>query len=426
MPEQITSDNQQLQLAVNELKVLNDIATTISSIQSVDDIIDQIVIKCIKHLQVEEGMVSLLEKNSEDQQFHTMIRRQGSSVSKIPNKLDNRLTGWMLKNRSIFLSNNIEKDERLHFLDDSSYSFKSILCVPLTVKADLIGYLAVFNKKDNAPFSNQDRRLLSIMGSQSAQVIENARLYEEEKALQSLQEEMNFAREIQLKLLPDSTPDVSGFEISATNISAKSVGGDYYDFISLHDKKLGFCIGDITGKGMPAAILMSNLQATFRSHALIFEDCCDCLKGTNKLLFKSTEPTKFATFFYGILDPHTGTIEYANGGHDAPLLFGSDNEAVPLNATGLLLGVMEESEYTKDSILLQQGDILFLYTDGITEAMNPEGVELGLEKIIHLITDNRDKSVHEISGIILSEVKQHENHASQSDDITLMLIKRLA
>lgn len=425
MPDHLSKENQELQLAINELRVLNDIATTISSIQSIENIIEQIVLKCIKHLQVEEGTVSLLEQDSEDQQFHTMIRRQDSSASKVPNKLDNRLTGWMLKNRSIFLSNNIREDDRLHFLDEQSYSFKSILCVPLIAKGDLIGYLAVFNKKGDASFTDQDRRLLSIIGSQSSQVIENARLYEEEKALISLQEELNLARDIQLKLLPDTTPEVPGFEITATTIPAKSVGGDYYDFISLTDGKLGFCVGDITGKGMPAAMLMANLQATFRSHALIFEDCCDCLKGTNTLLYKSTESSKFATLFYGVLNPKTRILEYANGGHDAPLLFRENEEPLSLTATGLLLGVMEESEYTKNSIHLEPGNLLLLYSDGITEAMNPVEVELGLNRLITLVEQHKTKPVAEISKVILEDIKTHANTASQSDDITLMLIKRL-
>jgi len=420
--EYLTKENRQLQLAVNELRILNDIATTITSTQPVEVIIDQIVVRCIKYLGVQEGTISLLERKDSDEQFHTMIRHLDSSIERVPIKLDNRLKGWMLKNHKVLLSNDIQKDDRFNYL--SNHSFQSILCVPLMVKGNLMGYLAVFNKKDGMPFTDQDRRLLSIIGSQSAQVIENARLYEEEKALFSLQEEMRMARDIQLSLLPDHAPVISGFQISAINLPAKMVGGDYYDFLSLPSQKFGFCIGDITGKGMPAAMLMANLQATFRSQVMAFEKCGQCLEGTNKLLFKSTEPTKFATLFYGLLDPNAGRLEYVNGGHDAPILFRKDGKTEFLPATGLLLGVMENVTYASASISFQPNDMLLLYTDGITEAMNKNGDQFSLDRLVKLGKKLTEKSTEEIREYILEEVRHHAAGAPQSDDITLMVIKK--
>jgi len=424
--ELLTQENKELQLAVNELRVLNDIATTITSTQPVETIIDEIVQRCIKYLGVEEATISLLERTTGAEEFHTMIRRLDSSAERVPIKLDNRLKGWMIKHRKVLLSNDIQSDERFNYLSKVSYSFRSIVCVPIIAKGNLIGYLAVFNKKDERPFSDQDRRLLSIIGSQSAQVIENARLYEEEKALFSLQEEMRMAKDIQLSLLPNHEPQLSGFELSATNIPAKSVGGDYYDFLTLSSQKVGFCIGDITGKGMPAAMLMANLQATLRSQVIIFEDCCNCLKATNKQLFHSTAITKFATLFYGILDPNNNTLEYANGGHDAPLLFRSGkDEPEFLESTGLLLGVMEEVNYQRASVSLTSGDLLFLFTDGITEAMNSRQEEFGLDRLIYLVSKNRQKPTDEIIRSILQAVENHADTASQSDDITIMAIKKI-
>ncbi|MDX1618827.1 MAG: GAF domain-containing SpoIIE family protein phosphatase [Balneolaceae bacterium] len=424
-PDLLSKENRKLQLAVNELSVLNDIATTISSTQPVETIIDQIVQKCIKHLKVQEGVVSLLERNSEADRFQTMIRRHDSSSAKVPIKLDDRLKGWMLKNRSTLMSNDIGSDDRFKFLEKDSYSFRSILCVPLMVKGDLTGYLAVFNKKEDQPFTDEDRRLLSIIGSQSAQVIENARLYEEEKALLTLQEELRMARDIQIKLLPDSIPDIPGFQIAATNIPAKSVGGDYYDFIPLDSGKTGLCIGDITGKGMPAAMLMANLQATLRSQAMIHETCADCLEGTNKLLYKSTESTKFATLFYGEIDPENGTLNYANGGHDAPLLFRKGEDAAPLNATGLLVGVMADSAYGENTITFRQDDLLLLYSDGITEAMNTREEEFGLDRLKEVTSDLMDRSADGVMDAILEAVDDHTEDHPQSDDITLLVIKRV-
>lgn len=422
--EQLKKENKNLQLAINELKILNDVATAISSVQSVEEIIDQIVLKCIKHLGVEEGTVSLLERNSENQDFHTMVRHKDSSSVKVPYRMDSGLKGWMLKNRTSFLSNDIRKDDRFQFLTEDEYPFKSILCVPLIVKGEMIGYLAVFNKKQSE-FTDQDRRLLSIIGLQSAQIIENARLLEEEKALISLREEMKMASEIQRRLLPDSPPNLEGYQIFATNIPAKSVGGDYYDFLPLSQGRLAFCIADITGKGMPAAMLMANLQATFRSQILVDDDCSVCITRTNKLLYRSTESTKFATMFYGNLDPETGRLKYTNGGHDCPILYKNGNGIQELESTGLILGIFEDSDYSTKESELKPGDILVLFSDGITEAMNPDMDMYGPARLQNLIQKNHKMSASEIGELILNDIHKHSEGATQSDDITLLIIKRV-
>lgn len=421
--EKLQAENRQLQLAINELKVLNDVATTISSVQSVDEIIDQIVMKCIKHIGVEEGTVNLLDKNKEGEDFHTMVRHKDTSGVKVPYRMDAGLKGWMLKNRTSFLSNDIRRDERFKFLTDDEYPFSSILCVPLIVKGEMMGYLAVFNKR-KGDFTDEDRRLLSIIGSQSAQIIENARLLEEEKMYLSLQEELKMASEIQRKLLPDSPPDVPGYELYAANIPAKSVGGDYYDFVPLSEDRLAFCIADITGKGMPAAMLMANLQATFRSQVLVDDDCTTCMTRTNKLLYRSTESTKFATMIYGALDPKSGKIKYTNGGHDCPILFKRDCEPTQLESTGLILGIFEDSDYNQESIRLEAGNLLLLFSDGITEAMNSNFEMYGTEPLKNLVQKNLEKSVSEIGSMILEDIRKHAGGTTQSDDITLMLIKR--
>lgn len=421
--EKLQAENRQLQLAINELKILNDVATTISSVQSVDEIIDQIVMKCIKHIGVEEGTVNLLERNTEGEDFHTMVRHKDASGVKVPYRMDAGLKGWMLKHRTSFVSNDIRHDERFQFLSDDEYPFTSILCVPLIVKGEMTGYLAVFNKKEGE-FSNEDRRLLSIIGSQSAQIIENARLLEEEKRLISLQEELNMASEIQRKLLPDAPPDIPGYQLFATNIPAKSVGGDYYDFVPISDDRLAFCLGDITGKGMPAAMLMANLQATFRSQVLVNDDCAVCITRTNKLLYRSTESTKFATMIYGALDPKNGQVKYTNGGHDCPILFKKNQDPIQLESTGLILGIFEDSDYSQKTAQLAPGDLLLLFSDGITEAMNSDLEMYGSDRLQNLVQNNLDKSASEIGSIILDSIREHAEGTPQSDDITLLLIKR--
>ncbi len=424
MEEALRRENKQLLNAVTELSVLNDIATAINSLQPVEQIIEKIIFRCIKHLNVEEGSVGLLEEVEEEQKFKTMIRKQDVSKVRLPYRLDNQLTGWMLKNKKPLLVNDLKEDERFKYLENESILFNSLLCVPMMIKGKLIGYLVVFNKKDKSDFTEEDKRLLSIIAVQSAQIIENGRLYEEEKAFFSLKEEMRLAAEIQQRLMPDKIPEISGYQISAISIPAKEVGGDYYDFFDLEDGRTGVCLGDITGKGITAALLMSNLQAALRSQSLIYTDCAMSVQNTNKLLFRSTEASKFATLFYLVLDSVNHNLEYCNGGHDTPLLFKQKGDEVELPATGMLLGFMEESEYKKEKIEIDNGDILLIYSDGVTEAMNVEKKEFGLEKVKDLIRNNMSEGAEIIKGKILDEIKLHTSGAEQSDDITLIILKR--
>lgn len=422
----LKDENKKLQLAVNELSILNDIASSISTTQDVEVIIDKVVMKCIKHLNAEEGTISLLDEEEDEQKFMTMIRKQDLTIERVPLQVDQQLTGWMLRKLEPLLSNDILNDERFTVSKDVGASIKSILSVPLMVKGKLIGYLAVFNKKDGQNFEVHDRRLLVIIASQSAQIIENARLYEEEKDYLLLKEEMKVATRIQNNLLPNENPEIDNYEITAINIPAKEVGGDYFDFISLDENNLGFCIGDITGKGMPAALLMANLQASLRSQALINSETDFCVKNINKLLHRNTDESKFATLFYGVLDPINHQIKYCNAGHDHPLLIRDGAIKHSLKATGMLLGVIEDVEYESASIMMEPNDILFMYSDGITEAMNDAEEEMGIEKMSEVLIQNADNSAMEMQNAVLQEVKKYAAGHPQSDDITIMVIKRVA
>ncbi|MFC2139515.1 SpoIIE family protein phosphatase [Bacteroidota bacterium] len=421
---QLEEENKRLKISVTELSVLNDIATTISSTQPIDQIIDQIIARCVKHLNVEEGTIVLWKPEEEDKPFQTMIRKQDVSKFRLPIRLDNQLTGWMLKNKKPLLINDFKADNRFKMPGDEEISFKSLFSVPMTTKGKLIGLLTVFNKKGDNEFTQNDQRILSIIAAQSAQVIESARLYEEEKALMGLREEMRMAKEIQLNLLPKSVPQVEGYQIAAVNIPARDVGGDYYDFIKLENNRLGFCLGDITGKGMPAAMLMANLQAALRSQTLVQSDCSKCVNIVNKLLFNSTQSDRFATLFMGVLDSKRNVIEYCNGGHDQPLHFVKGNKPIGLEATGLLLGCFENTEYNNGEIQLQPGELLVVYSDGITESMNGKDEEFGLDRLEQIIHEHQNNNANKILDEVLNKIKSHSKGVPQSDDLTLMIIKR--
>ncbi len=263
----LAEENRRLRLAIEELSVLNDIATAIASTQSLNEVVNLIIQKCVKHLKVEQGAVMLLDEQDQSKPLHTIVRKQDTEANVLPYRLDNQLAGWMIKNKTALLINDLSADHRFRDISDAKFSIHSVVSVPLILKGRMIGLIAVFNKKGDTLFSDDDLRLLSIIAAQSAQVIENARLYEEEQALLRLQEEMRMAREIQMNLLPHTAPHIPGYDIAARTIPAKEVGGDYFDFLLLNDHLFALGVGDVSGKGMPAALLMANLQATLRGQA---------------------------------------------------------------------------------------------------------------------------------------------------------------
>ncbi|MCH8033428.1 MAG: SpoIIE family protein phosphatase [Bacteroidetes bacterium] len=420
----LLEENRRLRNAIAELSIINDIATTINSTQPVEQIVDIIVKKCVKHLNVEQGAIMLLDESDKEKPLHTMIREQQSSLDLLPYRFDTQLTGWMLKNQEPLLVNNLKEDERFKDLVDKTTPFESFLSVPLRVKNKMQGILTVFNKRSNEKFSSNDQKLLSIIASQSSQIIENARLLEEERNLQVLQEEMRVAKQTQINLLPKEFPVINGYQIAARTIPAKEVGGDSYDLIQIDDKHFAFCLGDVSGKGMPAAMLMSNLQATLRSFTKTGNLCKDIIANSNKLLYNSTEPSKFATLFYGILNPESNEIVFCNAGHNNPFLFSADGNVKELKTGGLILGCLPGSEYEEENVSINRNDIIVIFSDGISEAMNENEEEYGEERLKEFISNHLDESPEKIIENILSDVRMFVGKAPQWDDMTLLIIKR--
>jgi sigma-B regulation protein RsbU (phosphoserine phosphatase) len=420
----LQQENQRLRRALEELSILNEIAVAINSALSLDRILESIVQKCTKHLQVEQVAVLLLDEQVEEKPFQTMIRGWDTNADALPYRLDTQLTGWMLKNKAPLLINDLEKDNRFQTLPEKTPLIHSLLSVPLLSKNRMIGLITVFNKKAESGFSKEDQRLLSIIASQSAQVIENARLLKEEQELLKVQQELRLAYDIQTNLLPKESPEIKGYDISGKSIPAKAVGGDYFDFIPIDSHRIAFCLGDISGKGMPAALLMSNLQATVRGQSLVNATAAQCVECCNTMLFNNTPPEKFSTFFFGILDTKIQRMTYANAGHNFPFLFSTGQEPRQLEKGGIVLGVIETFPFKEQQIAFDPGDIFVLYSDGITEAINKHEKEFGESGLISVIEKNMNASAQELTDKIIEAVKEHAGDCIQYDDMTLVIIKR--
>ncbi|MDD8012794.1 MAG: SpoIIE family protein phosphatase [Acidobacteriota bacterium] len=422
--QRLHRENLRLQRAVEELGILNEIATAINSTLALERILDLITQRCVHHLGAEQGAVLLLEEHKEERPFQTLCRVGDTSHKRLPFRLDDQLAGWMLRYRSPLLINDLGSDPRFATGVGDLFAVRSLLCVPMVCKGRMTGLLAVFNKKAGAGFSEDDQRLLAIIASESGQVIDNARLAEKEMALMHMQEEMRLAQEMQNNLLPKEAPRLAGYDIAGKSMPAKEVGGDYFDFLAIDDKRLAFCLGDVSGKGLPAALLMANLQAAVRSQTMSGTSLTACLERANSLLFRNTSPEKFATLFFGCLDTSLHVLHYCNAGHNHPFLIGVKAEPLRLSEGGLALGCFESFPFAENQVPLDPGDRLVVFSDGISEAVNPADEEFGEASVYELAVANRGASAAELIEKILKSVSAHAGGRPQMDDMTLVVIQR--
>ncbi len=413
---------ERLKTAVNELAILNEIATTISSTIELDKIVEIIVKKCIRHFDVEQGNISLIKESEMVKPLQTMVREYDSGTGQIPFRLDQQLIGWMLTKKEPLIINDLANDQRFSSLT-SDTSYNSLIAVPMMYKSKLTGVLSLYNKRNKEEFNKNDLRLLTIIATESSQVIENARLLEEEKDLMSVKEELRISGQIQKRLLPEKLPEIPGYQISAINIPAKEVGGDYYDVISLSNNKYAFCFGDVSGKGISAGLLMSNLQATMRSLMLTQDDPALIVRKANRLLHASTTSEKYITFFLAILDIKENLLTYCNAGHDQPIHI-KNSKCEELLPGGIPLGFLSDFDYSASSTILSINDIIIIYTDGVTEAMNSKEEEFGLENFKNIICENKAFSAPELLDVLLHAINGHTRGAPQMDDITLVILKK--
>ena len=301
---------------------------------------------------------------------------------------------------------------------------KSVLCTPIYHQGKLAGILYLENNMIPGAFTEQRLQILNHLSSQIAISIENAHLHEQEKELVRIREEVQVASRIQRDLLPQSAPVIQGYELCGINISAQVVGGDYYDFIRVDEKNIALCLGDVSGKGLPAALLMANLQATLRAQIINAESVKECIHRSNNLLCKSTGADRFITLFCGMLDTTTHRFTFTNAGHDSPYFFSGNGSPSRLVTGSLVLGMLEDFPFEEQVVTFQQGDMLVIYSDGVSEAMNERQEDFGESRFETLLSQYRDRPVNELMELLITEIKSHIGDAPQSDDITLLIVKR--
>jgi len=345
---------------------------------------------------------------------------------KLSLKEEESIVGWVIKNKKPLLANSVDATEFLSnsIYKEAGFKINSTLCTPLLVKNKVIGAIQVCNKKDDTPFNSEDQHLLVSFAVHAAIAIENAKLYQEVVEKERMEKELEIAHKLQTSILPDKPPQIEGYQIAAMSQPAKEVGGDFYDFIDVAKNKIGLAIGDVAGKGLPAALFMALSRSFLRAQAIGSLKTDVVLTKTNKLIAQDSREGMFVTALYAILDTRERVLKLSNAGHNPPILFHSTTgKHEVLKTRSLVLGALEEVQFQEKEIILKTKDIIVFYTDGVTETMDRNKQQFGMEKLIELLKDNPQLQAAELIKLIHKKVEEFSEGQPQFDDFTLMIVK---
>lgn len=349
-----------------------------------------------------------------------------SGIADEGNLVSKTITGLVLEKRQSVLTSNALDDPR--FMNAESVGLQAIcsaMSVPLWNNREVIGMIYVDTSGRPGSFSKVDLEVLTLIANLAAIKIDHTRLAERDREMQELEQELQAAARMQRRLLPAEPPSLEGYELYGTNLPCHAVGGDYYDFQLRPNGRLALAIGDVSGKGMGAALLMATLQAAFRAHAATGADPSELVARLNRAICENSAADKFITFFYGELDPSTGELEYVNAGHNPPLLFRAGDAAPePLLTGGKILGFRASFAYDARRLTIAPGDLLFLHTDGINESRSEADEEFGEERMIELVRSRRMLPVAELGAYVQERIRVFTGPVPPFDDLTLCLLRR--
>ncbi len=407
--EKLNVANKELDSKLNQLSSLFDLSKEFSGLLDVKMVTRLFVFSLIGQLMITDYAVLLAGENE------LLI-------------LDSKFDKVKVKN--VFEKIDIQRissavtGEQLNLWMKEESGLNISLAIPMRIKDRTRGVILLGERKNKHEYTKSDIEFVSSLAGIAIISIENARLVEEAIERQKLEKELETAREIQKSLLPQSPPKLKRFDISAYSESAKQVGGDYYDIIPLDTHRTLIAIADVSGKGVQASLLMANLQAFLKSLSKLNYELDKASNILNDLVSENTRMGHFITFFWGIIDSEKMTLNYVNAGHNPPLL-SRGGELIQLKKGGMILGFMKTIvPYVSEEIEIMSNDILVLFTDGITEAMDPDNREYSDERLERLVLDiPGDDSAEEILESIKNDVLTHTQGNIQSDDITCMIVK---
>lgn len=301
---------------------------------------------------------------------------------------------------------------------------RSEMIAPIITNTEVIGVFDLESDQLHA-YSEDDLEVLMLLASQVSIIIEKVMLHEQLIEKKRLEGQLEVARQVQLELLPAKDPQLEGYDISAYNFPTEEVSGDYYDWVRIYDDQIGLVIADVSGKGVPAALLMAFLRASLRAATHIGYSPHISMAKVNYLLWESIERNQFVTAFYGILDVTNRTLTYTNAGHNPPILLDKNGDFSFIERGSVPLGMFRDTRYHEYYLTTEPGELLLLYTDGVTEAQNSKGEEFGRDRLAEAVKAHRQLSARELIAAVYKDVIAWTDGRGATDDVTFFVIKAL-
>jgi len=413
--DKLTKVNRKLDHKIQELNTLFDIGKELNLTFDKQTILKLISYAVMGQVTVNNFIISVKEKDY----FKTELVK-GSQF-----KLNTGEKCHDLCEKSSLITSPYIREDNTEY--DSLLSEKGIeVVIPMQIQNEIKGFIFLGSKITKQEFKTSDLEFLQTLGNIAIISLENARLFQETLEKQRLEEEMALARNIQNRLLPKNLPQFENIKIHGLNIPSKHVGGDYFDVIKVKDNLLALAIADVSGKGMPASLLMANLQASLQS--LIFEnqDLSKLVGQINNVIYRNTDPEKYITFFIGLFNVNTNEFHFVNAGHNPPYIFTEKKEIKELSDGGIILGMMPDINYDVGKVYLNKNDWLVTFTDGVTEAMTAEDEEFEEKRVIDFIKTNfKCPSPEKFNNLLIQEINNFVGDVPQNDDITILTVKLL-
>lgn len=425
LQEQIRLANEK----IANLSALVEISKIINSTLDLDTLLTMIMEIIKQVLNAESGSLMLIDESGEELWYRVALGEKGQELkNRFRLKMGQGIAGWVAAHGEPLLVPDAKADPRFYSLPDETlgHNTRSMLCVPLMAQGKTVGVLQAINSKSAGGFSQDDLALFTAFSSQAAIALENARMHARLLEKNRVEQELMIARQIQQNFLPASFPKVAGARFHASTLPAWETGGDFYDCIDLGEGRIGAIIGDVSGKGVPAALYMVKALSEFHFHASAAAGIERVLAALNEALFERSTSGMFVTLLYIIVDTRDRALSYGSAGHLPALLKRAKSGAMETlgNAMGTPLGVASGATYATRTLALDKGDLVFLYTDGVIEARNRKGQEFGAGRLKTLISRSKggpDAVVRQV----LRSVERFSKGVAQYDDLTAMAIKIL-
>jgi phosphoserine phosphatase RsbU/P len=407
------------------LALISKVGVTLLSSATLNDTLENIVSLVFEAVPADRCLIMMRDAGSTELKVPVArLRSRAGEVGEI-RVSRNVLEEVVMRGKSV-LTSDAQHDPRFASGTVVLQGVRSVLAVPLGVEEKVFGIIYADSPIAEGRFTEDHLKVLTTLASVAAIRVENARLMEARLEQERLERELQLAMEIQQRLQPTAPPQIGGYELQGISFPCYEIGGDYYDFIQRDNGRLVIALGDVSGKGTAAALLMSSLHAAIHAQANSHDSLVDTISAVNRYLADNIPSNRFVTLFCAELDPESGALSFLNAGHNPPLIVHAAGTVEQLASGGLPLGIKRDADYREGRTQLQPGDVMVIYSDGVTEAQSPTGEEFGPTRLYEVVSRNVEASAAGLRDRIESALTKFAQGTRAGDDITLVIVKRQA